>query len=124
MNRKEAVIYLMENPKAKLRMTKFRGVGDRETNNYVYMADGNIRFSTHMIDSVFSIWIKDDKSEFEVVRELKKMSFTDAIDEIIYTDKKMKSLLDNNYYYMNNQLNDFSMELISGLWTVEGVYND
>ena len=127
MNRQEAVIYLMNNPKGKLINTKNILGNERSIKREIYMdiESGCIKFANMMSDPVFSIYIENDKSEFEIVPiKHKQMSFVDAVKLIIDTDFYMKAVSDSTKYYDEDQIFSLGKDTIDGLWIVEGVYED
>lgn len=126
MNRKEAVIYLMDNPKAKLRCIKdIYGENASEMQNYIEVKHGHLKWSTGV---KFDIVISErcDKSEFEVVRELRKMSFGEAY--FMYTNrddvflKNVRSCVSGNTYLRIDR--EVKKEEFMGEWTIDGFYDE
>lgn len=119
MNRREAVIWLMDNPTGKLRLMK-DVEGHEITQEYMYEID-KYGYFVHN-GAAKQIYIKNDKSEFEIVRELKQMSFVNAVKLIINTSLYMSSVDGKHSYYNSHEIVDLDIDTIDGQWTVEGVY--
>ena len=123
MNRKEAVIYLIDNKKGVVKCL--------DGNYFVWLKNGFImcgdiiRHDALADGESFQLTVPDCEENFEVVRELRKMSFGEAY-----------------WYYRNKNISDDDMKVVDsecdtkfgdsdaiisksdykGLWTIEGVY--
>ena len=120
MTRKEAVIYLMDNPKAKLKMTKKRTGVEMGFNEFITMSETGIIEDSDS-DS-FALYVEDDEAEFEVVRELRKMSFGEAFYyySIGFLSDTIVSIVSGDSFVRDEDL--ITLEEYVGEWTVSGVY--
>lgn len=123
MNRKEAVIYLMQNQEDVLKCLS--------GNYYVWLNNGFIvcgdTIRSEATAESFQITVPndqcEDECEFEIVRELRKMCFGEAfynIDRLEYNWASMVSIESGKDFTRSNKLIDENE--FKGLWTVEGVY--
>jgi hypothetical protein len=123
MNTDEALHYLIDNKKAKLRMI-INPFGIKVENESIcYLGNCSFMLEGNENTIQMPLNIKNDKAEFEVVRELRKMSFGVAYKRLTemkkpYTD--LVSLISGKNYI--NPIYNFSDEDLEGNWTVEDVY--
>lgn len=125
MIREEAVIYLLKNPKDKVRVLKDRYGNKCSGNAYIHInSEGYICYGKSQHS--FRLYVENDKAEFEVIRGLKEMSFGEAyyvyhnIEDVTF--KNFKSVITELGF--NRDDSDISKEEYMGLWTIEGVYED
>lgn len=118
MNRTEAVLYLIKNPHSKLNM--FINCDGDKSNGIVELNC----FGELVCNGIsFGVFCANDKSEFEIIRELKEMSLADAIKLICYDEYTfMKSTVTGNYYDCRSTFINIECNELEGLWTVDGVY--
>ncbi len=122
MNREEMVIHLMRNPNDKFRMIRDE-FGDSYRLNVIVRLNRNGQIVRGNDGDVFEIYFKDDKSEFELIRELKEMIFAEAV-ELTREDRQITivSTETGEGYTGETRIYLISASEIQGLWTVEGVY--
>ena len=127
MNRKEAVIYLMDNPGKEIRMI-VNSLGtkvDRKYSVYNPQIIAEKGYLENYNDSLdIFMGSENDKAEFEIVRELRKMSFGEAyyIAFEKYCSGSHINVRNVNTGELINSNNIGKAEYSHGLWTVEGVY--
>ena len=125
MNRKEAVNYLMDNNKGVAKCLDDCYIDEY----YVWLKNGvivcgNEKYSSDCF-SHFQIHVKNDDAKFEVVRELRKMSFGEAVwhfyDKDIYISNEVVSCETGTCYWSTEE-RDLKLHELKGLWTVKGQY--
>lgn len=125
MTRLEMIQKLAENPKRKAKMViDCDGNGIANYNVYIVNEKGEI--IELVTNTKLYLTIKGDLSEWEIIepkKELRKMSFGEAIYYSELNSKmcrEVKSCLTGLDYSRN----EISLEEYTGLWTVEGIYEE
>ncbi len=126
MNRKEAVIYLIENPDKEIKMIKNPSGEKIKNEGIVYVIQGHsiIQKNKQFISMCLKIDLDSDKTEFEVVRELRKMSFGEAYYFEKYCSGGCTGVRNVKTGELVNSNNIGKAEYSHGLWTIDGVYEE
>ena len=124
MNRKEAINYLLDNPHKKIRMVKDEyGNSIKHSHNIIAIKNSYIVYIHNNYD--LELFLENDLSEFEPVRDLKKMAFGEAYH---YVKSNKISTYKMKSYITCKDFTRFRSEILKeeymGLWTIEGVYED
>ena len=126
MNRKEAFLWVLDNPKAKLYIIKNEnGIVNPDKIICELEKGVLVRRGILGIGMPMALYVENDKTEFEVVRELKKMCFGEAVwhfyDKNICISNEVVSC-ETGICYWSTEERDLKLHELKGLWTVKGIY--
>jgi len=118
MNRKEAFAWISENPEGKMIM-KIDG------HKLSCSLDSIGTFASRGIlghKMIIPVYRQNDTAEFEVVKNLKKMSFGAAYAECLLCNHDKNTIKNLNTGKIVGTSGISKGEYTHGLWTVEGIY--
>lgn len=116
MNRKEAAKWLIDNPRGEFEYKRYKGTTVKFNDKGEMLTSQGYPFRINF----------NDDAEFEVVRNLRKMNFGEAMWHYynvgVDYDCDIKSVCGK--YDYGNADDIISLEAYKGLWTIEGVYEE
>jgi hypothetical protein len=119
MTRKKVWLDLLENPKHKFKCVKTVCGDPVESKRFIQVKNGNVLWDDN---SMFDFTIKNDKSEFELMKKLRKMKFTEAYYFLIHKFEISIYNLKSDITGKEFDPKTTTLEELQGLWTIKGIY--